>query len=229
MMRKFRRVQIGDLLAAEAVDAIRTAHVRNIVVEAHQLDVAVRHVFGILVGACAGELRLVRLGIGFLGRDDDGRRARRAERLEEGRRRLLHLQRDFVVAGDVDAGDRVEEVAGRADLRVAIERRLDVGGGHLLAVVEFDALAQLEDVRETVIGDVEQFGEDRDRFDVLAEGVEHLVDVHVDVARGLRRGDHRVEARRIGTLDVDEFSASRRRQGPLGDRRPRNRSRSARE
>jgi len=92
-----------------------------------------------------------------------------------------------------------DRLARRGELGPVLERRHDVGRGHLLAVVEADALAQRDRVAPSAVPHRVPFGEHRDRAHVLVIGVERLVHVPRDLLRD--HGGRRVEVERRRLAD----------------------------
>jgi hypothetical protein len=89
-------------------------------------------------------------------------------------------------------------LAARSHFHPAIERRDNVGGRHLLAVVELDAGAQRNRVDETVLRDVGQsLREHRHHVGVRVIRVEELVHVLHDRADEVGGRCHRVERLRL--------------------------------
>ena len=118
----------------------------------------------------------------------DGRaRIGPAEAEEQRAGGLLQVDDDGVGIRGLDRLDVLpERLARRRDLPPAIERGDDVGGRHLLAVVELDAAAERDGVAPSPVAHGMALGEERDRAVGLVVRVERLVDVPGDLL-----GDHR--------------------------------------
>ena len=162
--------------------AARRLFARLVVVEAHHLDVAIRLPLDELEGARADPLgcllgRLELLG-DLLGIDGRGVVGDRERDDDDGRLLLdLHLHR-VLVDGPHRGHPRVERLAIGRLRAPAIERGHHVGGGHLLTVVELDALTQLEGVSEPVLRHRRHgLGEHGSRLRLGVQRVEALVDV----------------------------------------------------
>jgi hypothetical protein len=115
-------------------------------------------------------------------------RARGLLQVEDHGVRILGLHR-------LDVGEH--DLARRRDAAPARQRGHHVGGGHLLAVVEPDALAQPDGVHAPALADGVALGEHRDRREALVERVQRLVDVPGDLLGDDRRGGVQVERRRL--------------------------------
>ncbi len=171
-------VGVGGLASAVPVGLFVA---RLVVVEAHHADVLVGLPLRQLVGARAdvlgglhGGLELLGDLLGIDGAEVVGHR----EGDQDDGRLLLEPQVDGVLVDDLDVGDLGEErLAVDRLLAPADERGRDVLGRHLLAVVELDALAELEGVDEPVLAHGVAFREHRDGLLVLVQAVEPLVDV----------------------------------------------------
>src|SRR5437899_2150829 len=96
----------------------------------------------------------------ILVRGGGGRCRRCAVIRHEVRPRLLEPEADPLSVDHLDRGDAGLE-GGRCSPAVSLERELHILGGHRLAVVEFDALAQHELLHETVTRYGPRFGEAR--------------------------------------------------------------------
>jgi len=145
-------------------------------------------------------------------------------RRQEDRRRLLELEDDGVRVRRLGRArqDRAEEEAGGPLLHRehALHRVDHVGRGHLGAVVELHALAQLEGIGEPIRRDRVALRQPRDHLRrVVHPAVEPVV--HVDARRGTADVEHRVrvevvEGRVVG---VDVAPLARRERRCEGDRR----------
>jgi len=200
------RIEEGFLLAGEAI-AAGALRIGRVAVIARQLDVAVRPVLDELVGAGADDLDLAGLLGGLARRIDRDRGAGRGEIVEESRLRLLQRDRDLVLAARLDRVDGGDQRGRGADLAIAFQRGDDIGGIELLAVMEGHVLADREDIGLAVGRDRHALGQLRHRLGVLVAGIERLEDMERDVARGLRRGDLRIERRRR-LADADDDVAA---------------------
>ena len=105
---------------------------------------AVLDPFAELVGAGADHLDVAG-GLVLLRRRQDHQRIdRRLEDVEQHDVGLFERDDEAVGIGRLEMVDRFIILGGGTDAPIALERRLDVGRRHFLAVVELDALAQLE-------------------------------------------------------------------------------------
>ena len=139
-----------------------------------------------------------------------------AEGGQEAREGLLGDELDAVLARGLDLvhGDEVR-LAGRA-LEEAVEGELHVGRGHLLPVVELDALPELEGPGVRVGADLPGLRQLRPRVHVGV--VAHELAVHEGRAPAARERGHElgIEARRLGGLGGDEGAPGLGRLGGRG-------------
>jgi len=84
--------------------------------------------------------------LSFCDTGDHQRIDRRLDDVEQHDVGLFERDDEAVGIGRFEMVDRFIILGGGADSPVALERRLDVGRRHFLAIVELDALAQLERV-----------------------------------------------------------------------------------
>ncbi len=148
--------------------------------------------------------RLELVGTGCLDREIDG---------VTGDRRAL---RDRCLLGSVrDAGrSHLGVPPRRRQAENAVKAVEDVVRGHLPAVVECDALADLEDVG-TVVRLLPALSEARDRLQVVVEENQALVDDRVDLPGGLVTLRMRVVAAQLVRLaDVERTAGRALRRGP---------------
>src|SRR5581483_4789647 len=152
-----------------------------------------------LEGAGAGRDHLAEVAlvvVDRLLRGDDGRRP--GQHFEQIRDRLAERDDDGVGVGRIDLVDRGEQALDRADRALrrrlhAVDRGDHVGRGERRAVVELDALAQLERVGLAVARLLVRLGELRhDRLQAVERVEPHEVRVHVP-HRGRGRALDRVE------------------------------------
>ena len=137
---------------------------------------------------------------------------------------LAEGDRDLVAIRRLDVLDDLH-LAGRTRFgiraAVAVEGEDHIGGGHLLAAVELDALAQLED---PALGGIEAFPALRQLARGLAGGAhldQCIAEEITDLDRHLGLIGRRVEAVGAGTALQREHGIAallRRRQGRLGQK-----------
>ena len=126
--------------------------------------------------------------------------------------RELRLDHDRVLVLDGHALDRDVDVApARLGVARGVDRELDVVGGHLLAGVELDALAEMEGVGELVGREVVAGGQPGlDALSVGSDDVERLVQLLEDPDGLVVEGSFRVHRRRVGDARDDDVPAGRR-------------------
>ena len=100
---------------------------------------------------------------------------------------------DLVVARDGEGGAGQQARGAVVDGEPAVHRGHDVLGAKLLAVVEGDALAQLDGVGQAVVGDLIALGQHGLGLAVAIEAKERLDDVADDVHGHKRRRGVRIE------------------------------------
>ena len=136
-----------------------------------------------------------------------------------GQRRVGPVERDHHGVGTfgLEALDLLRHgLAARRHVHPALERRDDVVGSHLLAVVEFDAFAQRDRVDEAVLRNRRHaLRQHRCHVPVGVEGVQRLVDVLHDRADQVGSRRHGVERLRLADHRQIGGAALRRR----GERR----------
>ena len=201
------RVETGDLVAAEAADVVEP-RIGLVAVIAAQLHVAVgdeffhliragadrrncwgrafSYCFGmIVIGTVNTDTASRNVGVGCFSDDDERVRIGRLEMIDAGEHRTVH-----------------------ADALEAAERGHHVGGGHLLAVVEGDALAELEGERAVIGAGALGAGELQHRLHVLVARHQRLEHVHRDVAGGGGGGGVLIKPGDVGLQRVGEVPAA---------------------
>ena len=180
---------VGDGHPAQLVDvddlgpavAVLLAGQRLVAVEPHHPDVLVGLPLRELERSRAHPLRDPLVGRELLGdllRIDRRHVVRHGERDEHDAGLLLELHLDGVLVHHLQVDHlRKERLAVDGALAPAHERRDHVVRGHLLAVVEADALSELEGVDEPVLGDGVALGQHGDGLIALVERVEALEDM----------------------------------------------------
>ena len=192
-------VDVGDLSPAVAVGRLGP---RLVVVVADHPDVDVRLPLDELEGAGAdvlGDLGRRRILLGDLLRVDGGEVVRVGQGDQDDARLLLELD---LHRGPVDGPHALHRGPHGLGLdgvpAPPLQRGDHVVAGHLLSVVEPDALTQLDRVREPVRAHRgKRLGQDGNRLVVLVQRVEALVDVLGDDLHEVRRGPVGVERGRI--------------------------------
>ena len=130
------------------------------------------------------------------------------QRDEHDARLLLELHLDGVLVHRLEIDHlREERLAVDGALAPASERRDHVVRRHLLAVVEADALSELEGVDEPVLGDGVALRQHGDRLVALVERVEALEDVVRQHLRDGLRAPVRVERGRLAEVADAEHAA----------------------
>ena len=138
------------LVAPQAVDLRIRIAVGHIVVEAVELDVLIHRPLGELVGAGADKvLHRDEAGISAhrlngLRRVDHRRLGRTGQHVQQHDRRVLKGNGDGVVVHGHEGRLAHHLARGGEALQPAVQGGDHIGGGHLLAVVEEHALAQVE-------------------------------------------------------------------------------------
>ena len=188
-------VHIGNLGSGKTV-TFPVGWIRPVLLEARQLDMAVRPEFDKLEGAGADRRRLAHLLGGFLGWHDGDRRTGTRKIAQEGGLHRLELDRHLVRPGGGHRVDRCHQGGRRAGLAVTLQRGHHVGRCHVLAVVKLDALAQREHIGDAVGRNAHASGQIGHRSGILVARIEGFEHVQVDVARHLGRGGVRIERRR---------------------------------
>jgi hypothetical protein len=126
--------------------------------------------------------RLVATRVDQRPRVDRGHLVRVGQRREHHAGDLFGPELDgvLVLRGDrLDVGE--ERLAGGGEAAPALQRRHHVVGGHLLAVVEGHALAELDRVGEPIAADLVALGQHRNDREALVEREEPLDHVPRDV------------------------------------------------
>ncbi|MOA02493.1 hypothetical protein D3C78_1219460 [compost metagenome] len=176
-----------------------------IAVETDELDILVGLAFLQHIGTGADEfghwLRLL-----FSGQDD---RRRIVEGEQRGQRRIGLLEGDrhrpCVRRGDIfdEAGCLL---AARGDLHPAAKRGDDIFGRHVAAVMELDALPQLDRVGSTISTDLGQaFRQKRRHLPALVEGIECFENMLRDDADEIGGRRHGIKCRRLADRgDIDD-------------------------
>ena len=202
-----------DLLAAGETVGPLVARIGLVVGEPLEPDMAVGLPFDELQRPGADQVDLAALLVALAGRQDGQRRHEAGHLVEEHRHLARQAQHHGVRVGGLDRADRRQDHLLQGDPLVTLERGLDVGRGHFLAVVELDAAAQREGVAQAVraFGDlVGQVGHDGVVLVTRDQGLEH---VHGHVAGGDRGGEIGVERGRRRFLGEHQHGGALLRQG----------------
>ena len=153
----------------------------------------------------------------------DHRRRGMGEGVDERAERLLEGDLDGMGSNRFDLGDTVELVDTQQPVLAvgnAVEIDLDGFGVEIGAVVELDALAQLERIDEAVVGDRVALGEHRCHLEVLVELEQALVESLGDRGRQRRVGVVGIERLRLAADGEDDAAGGERaaRHGDAAER-----------